>query len=310
MYQRTSNGNFGIMQADTDLRGVICAAVTPVTGDGDIDIGRLARHCRVLLDDGCSFISTFGTTGEGASLSSAQKAAALRGLAAAGVPMARLVPAVMSSNVDDAGQLLRAIADLGCRAALMLPPFYYSTATEAGIVDYFAAVLARAGGPKIDLMLYHIPALSRIAFTHSLIDQLLARFGARVVGLKDSTGDVDNSVRLARAYPQLSIFTGDDRVLPHLMRAGGAGMIGGLPNLFARDLVALQANVDAPTSPDLITKSSARIVAVDSNGGLIALKALVARRYEDVNFARTLPPLVGFDPAQTEALASALTAVG
>lgn len=298
------------MLAETDLRGVIAAAITPVTQGGEVDVERLLRHCAALLADGCRFVSTFGTTGEGASLSTAQKSAALAAMAAAGASMARQIPAIMSSSVDEAARLLAAVAGHGCRAALVLPPFYYNSASEAGIVDYFDAMLARAGRPDIDLLLYNIPALSRIRFTPALVEALLGRFGSRIVGIKDSTGDRAGGIALARGFPQLSIFTGDDRVLPDLLRAGGAGLIGGMPNLFARDLAALCADVDGPAAAGLVARSAARILAVDGNGALLALKAMLARRYKDGRFAEALPPLRRLSPDREAAVAEALRATG
>lgn len=298
------------MLANTDLRGILAAAITPVTAKGEIDVERQQRHYETLLADGCSFISSFGTTGEGASFSTAQKIAALRALSAAGHPMARQIPAIMTTSVDDAGRLLAGLADLGCRAALVLPPFYYADADEPGIVAYFEAMVARAGAPDIDLVLYNIPALSRIRFTPTLVARLIDRFGARIAGLKDSTGDLQSGVTLAQGFPSLSVFTGDDRVLPGLLRAGGAGLIGGLPNLFARDLAALYADVDGPRAGDLLARSAARIVAIDGNGALRAIKAMLVRRYGDPAFARVVPPLLPLAPERIETVVRALSQTG
>lgn len=298
------------MLAGTDLRGILCAAITPVTPGLQIDSARLARHCTALLDAGCAFISTFGTTGEGASFSSAEKVTSLEALAAAGIPMARLVPAVMTPGVEEAAIMLKALDRLGCRAALILPPFYYGNASEEGIVEFFDAMLARAGATDIDLLLYNIPQLSRIAFTPSLIRQLLARFGKRIVGLKDSTGNADNGEMLVRTFPELSIFTGDDRVLPRLLAAGGAGMIGGLPNVFARDL---RKFYDAPTGPgadELKRQAALRIVSVDGHGGLLALKAILARLYDDAEFLRPMVPLVALSAGVQETVLKEVAATG
>lgn len=276
-----------------DLRGVICASITPVAADLSIDVPRLKSHVDRLLADGCSFVSTLGTTGEGASFSTREKIAALRGLKAAGADMGKQVPGVMTPTLDDAAEMVTAIAELGCRAALILPPFYYGT-TEEGIASWFDALIARTEGrTTIDLLLYNIPQLSRIRFTPTLITRIVKRHGSRIVGVKDSTGDVDNGVMLARTFPDLRIFTGDDRVLPTLVQNGGAGMIGGLPNLFARDLRAL---FDDPTRTDILDRQTQRILAVDENGSLVALKAALAHYLGDENYARTLPPLRALPP--------------
>lgn len=275
-----------------DLKGVICASITPIAADLSIDVARLKAHVDRLLADGCSFVSTLGTTGEGASFSTREKVAALRGLKEAGADMARQVPGVMTPTLDDAAEMVVAIAELGCRGALVLPPFYYG-ASEDGIAGWFDALIERTRSrTKIDLLLYNIPQLSRIRFTPSLITKIAANHGSRIVGVKDSTGDVANGVMLARTFTDLRIFTGDDRVLPELLANGGAGMIGGMPNVFARDLVGLYND---RTSADLLDKQTQRILAVDAHGSLVALKGALAAYLGDDNYARVLPPLRELD---------------
>ena len=274
--------------ASADLKGVITASITPFAPDFSVDVQRLATHCSTLLDAGCSFVSTFGTTGEGASLSTREKLAALNALKAAGADMSKQVPGVMTPTLDDAAEMVVGIANAGCRAALVLPPYYYGT-SEAGIAGWYDALIERTkSATDIDILLYNIPQLSRIRFTADLVKMIIAKHGSRIVGIKDSTGDVDNSVMLARTFPELSVFTGDDRVVPTLLANGGAGMIGGMPNIFARDLVALYND---PKNTELLAKQTTRILAVDKGGSLVALKAALAQYTGDENYARVLPPL-------------------
>ncbi|UYN98079.1 MAG: dihydrodipicolinate synthase family protein [Devosia sp.] len=274
------------------LKGVIAASITPIAADLSVDIGRLAAHTHRLIDNGCAYVSTFGTTGEGASFSTAEKLKALGALRDAGADMSRQVPGVMTPTLDDAAAMVTGIAALGCRAALVLPPFYYGT-SEAGIADWFDALVERTrSATDIDLLLYNIPQLSRIRFTRELVETIISRHGSRIAGIKDSTGDVDNGVMLARSFPNLAVFTGDDRVLPTLLANGGAGMIGGMPNVFARDLRSLY---DDRTNAAILDKQTQRILAVDKYGSLIALKAALAAYLDDEDFARVLPPLKALD---------------
>ncbi|CDN55798.1 Dihydrodipicolinate synthase [Neorhizobium galegae bv. officinalis bv. officinalis str. HAMBI 1141] len=274
------------------LKGIVAASVTPVTADFRIDTVRLKAHIDHLLANGCSFISTFGTTGEGASFSTAQKLEALKALKADGVEMGRQLPAIMTPSFDDAVTSLIAYGELGCRAALVLPPFYYG-ASEDGVAAFFDALIERTKAhTEIALVLYNIPQLSRVRFTQPLIAALLRRHGSRIAGIKDSTGDLDNGLMLVKSFPELAVFTGDDRVLPTLVKAGGAGMIGGMPNVFTRDLRALYDN---PDDAGLLEKQSRRIEAVDAYGSLVALKAALAHYRNDESLAYAVPPLVALN---------------
>lgn len=275
---------------DMDFSGVVAASLTPVTQTFDIDAARLCDHVSSLLEDDCDFVSTFGTTGEGASFSTRQKADALKAMAAANIDMSRLIPGVISPTIDDAAQSIDAAARLGCSAALLLPPFYYP-AEEPGIAAFYDAVFDRTDDRDVPIILYNIPDFSGATITPSLIETLVKRHGARIGGVKDSTGDRDNGVMLAKAFPDLSVFTGDDRVLPDLLEAGGAGLIGGMPNLFAKDIVTYFRAPHGPDAPRLIQLANARIDVVDSGEGLAALKAMMAVRHDDPTWRRVMPPL-------------------
>jgi len=285
------------------LGGIICASLTPVSTAGAIDIPRMAAHIRGLFDEGCSFVSPFGSTGEGASFSVREKIRALEALTAAGIDPGRLIPATMSAALDDAVEIVRFGAEAGSRAVLVAPPFYYGAASQGGIADFFAMLADRLGGTlPTEIVLYHIPQMTRIPFGVELVRQLIARHGDRIAGIKDSTGDRDHTLMLQRTFPELRIFTGDDRVLPDLLAAGGAGMIGGLPNIVARDLCTIYGDPTGPGTAQLRERAALRIQAVDDFSGIPALKAIKARIIGDPAWRVTLPPLRALDSATTAEL--------
>ena len=291
------------MRAGTDFKGVVGAAVTPVSPGQDIDLTRLLTHCEKMRAAGCAFTSVFGTTGEGASLSSRQKIEALRAMKAAGHDMGRQVPGIIAASVDDAAALYAACSELGCRAALIIPPFYYTASSDAAVADFYAAVVARAGRPGLEIVLYNFPFFSGVTFTPTLVRMVQARLGNLVIGLKDSTGNLDSGLALIEAFPELSIFTGDDRIVPNMVAAGGAGMIGGMVNLFPADCVALYMG---HADDSLRARAAKRIEAVDGNGGLVVVKALLGALYDDPTWSAVLPPLAPLADARCKAICAEL----
>jgi 4-hydroxy-tetrahydrodipicolinate synthase len=225
--------------------------------------------------------------------------------------MDRVIPAAMTTSIDDATAMILAGKELGCRAVLVLPPFYYGAAGQDGIELFLDACASKAGGSfPIDIILYHIPALSKIPYGIDLVGRLIARHGSRIVGIKDSTGDQAHTLMLARTFPQLAIFTGDDRVLPALLEAGGAGMIGGMPNVVARELCAFQADPHGPGAPSAMAEAALRIQAVDRFGGIVALKGLLAEITGDREWARPMPPLTAIDAGAMKTLRRAFEDAG
>ncbi|WP_201776024.1 dihydrodipicolinate synthase family protein [Devosia geojensis] len=294
--------------ARQQVGGIVAAALTPVTDDYRIDIARWRAHLDWLLAQGCSYVSPFGSTGEGPSFSAIEKIEALTALRHGGFDMERVIPAAMSAALDDTAATVSAAARLGCRAALIVPPYYYGASGE-GIATYFAGCAARLGGTfPIDIVLYHIPQMSRAPFTTGLIEALLARHGERIIGIKDSTGVEPDTVALAGRFPSLRVFTGDDRVLPPLLGVGGAGMIGGMPNIVARELVGRAGSQTALNEAAAVDRAARRIEAVEACGGVVALKALKARMADDPAWRRPMPPLLPIDPAAEARLISAFEA--
>ncbi|MFN3663790.1 dihydrodipicolinate synthase family protein [Yoonia sp.] len=292
------------MRHNNGLTGVVGAAITPVTPDFTPDVDRLFAHCTHMLDQGCAYTSVFGTTGEGASFSARQKIDALRQLAALGLDMSHQIPGIMESSIDAAAEQYRAAADLGVRAALIIPPFYYTPSDADAVADFYAAIVARAGSPDLDIVLYNFPAFSGVTFTPDLVRRVVARLGTRVIGIKDSTGDLDAGLALIAAFPDLAIFTGDDRLVTRMVAAGGAGMIGGMVNLFPAECVAL---FNGQASQDAQDLAKSRIVTVNDTGGLPAIKAVLGLRHDDPAYSRCCPPLRGLTP---EASASVLRKLG
>ncbi|WP_180966885.1 dihydrodipicolinate synthase family protein [Cohaesibacter celericrescens] len=276
------------MLKTTDLKGVVGAAITPLTESFEIDVSQLKAHCDSLITDGCAFTSVFGTTGEGPSFSVRQKLAALQQLSDLGMDMSRQIAGVMTSSVDDAAAMYSDLARLKCRAALIIPPYFYRDAGIDGVASYYETLVEKAGNPDLEIVLYNFPHFSGITFTVEQVQAVLDRLGKRIVGIKDSSGDLESGLELIKAFPQLSVFTGNDTILRKMVDNGGAGMIGGMTNPFSKDCVTLY---QGGVSEGFEKRAAMRIDAVDSNGGLTVLKALLAKRYNNEAFGRVVPPL-------------------
>src|SRR5215471_4329036 len=111
------------MPTASSLRGVWPAALTPFDDRLAVDVPRLVRHCRTLLQAGCRGISLFGTTGEGTALSADERMAALEAVIAGGIPADRLIPAVGCCDVPTTAALGAHAARAGAAGLIALPPF-------------------------------------------------------------------------------------------------------------------------------------------------------------------------------------------
>ena len=116
------------MMRDALFGGVNAALLTAMTADFSVDLDRTARHASWLLANGCTGLGVLGTTGEANSLGIAERLSLLEGLAGRGIPAACMLPGTGTPALTDTVLLTRRAAELGCRGALLLPPFFYKIA--------------------------------------------------------------------------------------------------------------------------------------------------------------------------------------
>jgi 4-hydroxy-tetrahydrodipicolinate synthase len=292
-------------------KGVWAAALTPLNEDLSPDIPALVRHCRWLLANGCDGLAALGTTGEANSFSLAERLAILDGLAEAGIPGANLLPGTGCCAFTDTIALSRRAIELGARGVLVLPPFYYKNVSEDGVFASYAKVIEGVGNSRLRLYLYHFPKLSGVPITHKLIERLRQAFPGVIAGLKDSMADLDHTISLVKAFPDMAIMAGyDDGLLP-LLEAGGAGCITACANIaspLAQAVVKALPDVKEAQMAQMKLTAVRRVM--EGTPMIGAMKALLARHMKAPDFKRVRPPQMEYDEDKTDALARQLAEIG
>jgi 4-hydroxy-tetrahydrodipicolinate synthase len=286
--------------ASPDRFGLSAALTTPFRGDGTVDLVKFAAHARHCLDAGCSSVTAFGTTGEGASIGMADREQMLDALAGAGIDGRRQVVAgVAAAAVADAATQARMALDASCRALLVAPPFYFKDVSEDGLYRWFAGLIEALGGAARDLILYNIPAVTGVALPISLIGRLKADFPGIVIGVKDSSGDWSYTEPLLEAHGELAILIGDERHLARGVQNGAQGAISGLANVCPQALKpSAVSGIEDPRIIRLVEELLRFPVTP-------AVKALVAHHYRDQAWLAPRPPLVALDRVGADHMARA-----
>ena len=282
----------------SSLGGVIAAIATPIDQNGEPDCARATKLARYLLDNGCDGLNVLGTTGEATSFSLAQRQNVMTAYVQAGLPLERLMVGAGAAAVADAVALTRHAAELGFGGALVLPPFYYKGVADDGLMAYIDAIVAASAAKPIPIYLYHYPALSGVPWQVKLIRRLLESFGARIAGLKDSSGDMPYAREAARISPAFKVFPSTEAVLLEARSGAFAGCISATANLNA-DLCQR-----AWGRGDAAAHDAAVIIRklFDGRALVPGVKALLAHIHGDAALARVMPPLAAFSPADTAAV--------
>ena len=188
--------------------GVLVPVLMPFGPDLNPDVDKFVAFCKWLLAEGANGLAVFGTTSEATSLSLAERKTLLEALVDSGVSPARLMPGTGLSALPETVELTAHAVSLGCRGVLMLPPFYYKNPSDDGLFASYSEVIQRVGDARLRIYLYHFPAMSAVPLGLTLVGRLLADYPDAVVGLKDSSGDWDNTAALIREFPGFAVFPG------------------------------------------------------------------------------------------------------
>ena len=289
------------------ITGVLSPVVTPFKADFSPDAERFVRQCRWLLSQNVG-LAVFGTNSEANSLSVEEKVELLDRLVAAGLDPARMMPGTGHCALTDSVRLTAHAAKAGCGGVLMLPPFYYKGVSDEGLFRSFAEVIERVGDPRLRVYVYHIPPVSQVPITLTLIERLLKAYPGTVAGVKDSSGDWSNTKAMLDAFAPsgFDVFAGSETFLLANMRGGGKGCISATANVNPGPIARLYATWQGADA-DVQQARLDEIRGTFQKFPMIpALKAAIAHYGGDPAWATVRPPLVNLAADSAAALASEL----
>jgi 4-hydroxy-tetrahydrodipicolinate synthase len=216
-------------------KGVLPAITTSFAEDLHIDHSAVAKHCRWLLDNGCSGIVALGSLGEGATLSFDEKAEILRTCVSAVQGRGPVVASISALTTSEARSIAKAAADIGCDALMVLPPYVYQ-GNWREMKTHVAAVFEAT---PLSCMLYNNPVAYGTDFLPEQIRELAAEH-ENFEAVKESSTDA-RRVSAIRALldRRLEICVGVDDAVLEAIGVGATGWIAGLANALPRESVEL-----------------------------------------------------------------------
>ena len=292
---------------DNTIRGLIAPILTPFNDDLTIATDLYVEHAGWLFDQGCAGIAPFGTTGEALSVGIDERIAAIRALVDAGIDPSRMIPGTGLSNIADTARLSRACLDVGCAAVMTLPPFYYKTVTEDALYRYFEQLIT-AIGPGARIFLYHIPPIAIVGIPPTLAARLHSDFPDQIVGIKDSSGDWDNTKELL-TIESMIVYPGSELPLLDAMARGAPGCISATANLNANAIskvIGLYQQGDIGGAEALHEGVKRFRLIVQDRGPIPAQKQLLAIATGDTRWGNVRPPLTAMSDVAGRELAAVL----
>ena len=292
------------------MSGVLAPVITPFDAQLKPDHDRFLAHCRWLVSQNAG-LAVFGTNSEANSLSVNEKLALLDTLFDSDIDAAMLMPGTGSCALPEAVRLTRAAVEGGCGGVLMLPPFYYKGVSDDGLFAFYAELIEQIADQRLQIYLYHIPPMTQVPLSLALIDRLVNAYPANIAGIKDSSGDWDNTLALNEAgWPDFRVFCGSESFLLRNMNNGGAGCISATANVNPGPIHELFTNYDSGQAEEQQQRLDEIRAIFQSRPMIAALKAANGLARHDPDWFRVRPPLTALPEHMVEDLRKSLEAAG
>ena len=210
------------------FRGSIPALVT-IFRDEALDENAFLDFVRWQVAEGSHALVPCGTTGESATLTSAEHRRVIELAVEGAAGRVKVIAGCGSNNTVHAIELTRSAKEAGADAALHVPP-YYNRPNQEGIYAHLAAI---AEAVDIPIILYNVPARTVTDISVETMARL-ARI-ANVIGVKDATGNLARvSAQRAACGEDFVQLSGNDDMALGFSAMGGTGCISVTANVAPR----------------------------------------------------------------------------
>ena len=293
------------------IRGVLAPVVTPFNSDLSPDPRRFVEHCKSLVAQH-SGLAVFGTNSEANSLTVVERLRLMDALFDSGIDPAKMIPGTGCCAFGDTVELTKKAVAAGCSGVLMLPPFFYKGVTDEGLFRSYSEIIQRVGDKNLKIYLYHIPPVAQVPITATLIERLLKAYPGIIAGIKDSSGDWRNTEMLLQNFQsaQFDVFCGSEVFLLQTLRGGGAGSITATANVNPAMIHDLFTNWKMDDADQRQEKVTAVRRAFELIPLIPSMKAVIAWKRNDPQWAEVRPPLMSAAKDKVEQLRAKLDELG
>ena len=290
------------------IKGLIAPILSPFDNDLKFNQNMYNDLAHDLLENGCSGLAPFGTTGEALSLGNKERMNALEGLLNSGIKADQIIPGTGLCNFPDTVMISKHALDLGCHGVMTLPPFYFKGMSDEGLFDYFEKLIEEINHSKLKIYLYHIPQVSGVGLSIDLVSKLKKSYPDIVVGIKDSSGNWENTKSLL-GIDDLVVYPGAELPVIEAIKLGAPGCISATANLNGGDIskvINFCHDNEWEKAEDLHKKVTKVRLLFQDYAPIPAQKGLLAKKTKIKEWSNVRPPLKSINDDKVSQLANTL----
>ena len=210
----------------TKIRGIFAASMSVFNSDLSLNIEKTINHAEKLIDDGCHGVAIFGSTGQAQLISISEKIKLLNSLSNSKYKDKYLIGSGLNSLTENIN-FMKVATSLNFKKFLIMPPAYYHYGDNE-VIKFYSKIVEAV--PNCEIILYNFEKLCGYKFTIECIKKLVKRYPDQIVGVKDSTYNLFESLKI----DNFSIFPGSEIKLLKGLELGCSGIITATCNVTAQ----------------------------------------------------------------------------
>jgi len=210
----------------TKISGIFAASMSVLNPDFSLNVKKTIEHAEKLIDQGCHGTAIFGSTGQAQLLPIAEKIDLLSKLSDSKHRDKHMIGTGLNSLTETIN-FVKIANSLNFNKFLIMPPAYYKY-DDTEVIEFYSKLVESS--PESKIILYNFEKLSGYKFSIDCIEQLVKRFPDQIIGVKDSSYNLFENLKLEN----FSIFPGSEVKLLRGLELGCSGIITATCNVTAK----------------------------------------------------------------------------
>ena len=209
----------------TKISGIFAASMSVLNSDLSLNVDKTIEHAEKLIDQGCHGTAIFGSTGQAQLISISEKIELLNKLSKSKYKEKHLIGTGLNS-LSETINFMKIAVSLKLNKFLIMPPAYYNYGDDE-VIEFYSKIVDTV--PDCKIILYNFEKLCGYKFSISCVEKLVEKFPNQVVGVKDSTYNLYENIKIKN----FSIFPGSELKLLKSLELGCSGIITATCNVTA-----------------------------------------------------------------------------
>ena len=207
------------------IKGIYAATMSILNENLSLNVAKTIKHSEQLINDGCHGVAIFGSTGQAQLISVSEKIKLLNELSSSKYKEKFIIGTGLNSLTETIN-LMKVSTTLSFKRFLIMPPAYYKYG-HSDVINFYSKIIEAV--PDCEIVLYNFEKLCGYKFDIATIKELVKKFPKQVIGIKDSTYNIFEKLKIEN----FSILPGSETKLIKGLKIGCSGIITATCNVTA-----------------------------------------------------------------------------